>query len=470
MPKRRSVSRGPYRPRRRTSAPKRRRPYYSNRRLGAYRGRGAYAAPKSAAIGADLGGYLGSAVGLLPGGKAFSGLASMAGAKIGGFLGNKLGKYMGWGSYKVRSNSLMVPEGNSPAQMHTDGNYVRIAHREFIDDIYAPGDGSATARTFQLNPGNSTVFPWLYLQALSYQKYKVLGAIYEFKSTTGNFSTATTANPNVGEVVISTNYNAADPPFPTRIAMENTQYCSSAKPSTSFVHIVECDPALQAQENLYIVEGGVPRSQMSINEANWCQTTVATYATQSTAGNVQYQVGSLYITYDILLIQPVDRTASVTKTSAFNNANAVNEPYPLGDTRYAVANPNNSLPCVITGYPGWTGGFNGNLITLPESAQGAFLITWQCYGSPVGVPISLPTFGFLFNCATLYDYDSNNNNLSYGAPATGASSILATVVYGIRVTGPRPSLRFTGGTIPDGGNMRLIVTQIDADLEGLMPP
>lgn len=465
MPKRRSTSRT----RRRYSAPKRRvrASTYRSLRPRPYRGRGAYSAPKSAAIGADLGGYLGSAVGLLPGGKAFSGLASMAGSKIGGFLGNKLGKYMGWGAYSVRSNSLMVPEGQSPAQMHTSGNYVRISHREYVADVMAPGDGTSTFATYQVNPGNVSVFPWLWSQAMSYQKYKILGAIWEFKSTTGNFSTAVGANPNVGEVVISTNYNCADPPFSTRTSMENTQYCNSAKPSTSFVHIVECDPALQAQENLYITEGGIPRPQMSINEANWCQTTVATFSTQIVQPNpgvyTSYQLGSLYITYDILLIQPVDRSGSINPTSTFSNSVSVNEPFPLGDARSIIANPSNSLNCQITGYAGW-GGVNANVITLPQTSQGAFLITVFGSSAAVALPWAAPSFSNFVNCSMLSDYDAPTVGFNYAAPFNGVSTTSWQVTIGIRVNGSSPSLRFGGGTLPDGGIMRMTITQIDQDL------
>ncbi|QMW68835.1 capsid protein [Crucivirus-372] len=467
MPKRRTPSTGPYRPRRRTSAPKRRRPYYSNRRLGAYRGRGAYAAPKSAQIGADLGGYLGSAVGLIPGGKAFSGIASMAGSKIGGFLGNKVGKYMGWGAYKVRSNSLMVPEGNSPAQMHTSGNYVRVSHREYVGDVIAPGNGSSTFQTYQLNPGNSVVFPWLSSQALSYQKYKLLGAIWEFKSTTGNFSTATTANPNVGEVVMSTNYNCADPPFTNRNAMENTQYCSSAKPSTSFVHIIECDPSLQAQENLYIAEGAAPRPQMSINEANWCQTTVATLGTQITNGSAPFQLGSLYITYDVLLIQPIDRSASVAPTSTYSNLGLdVTEPFPLGNYLNIVANPANSINVVIRGKPGDATLYN--TISMPETGNGCYYFIYRCFLGTSGA-WAAPAFTNLTNCALLSDYDFNTLPLNWQAPINGAVTTSGAVAIGIRVTGPAPSMRFGGGDIPNGANMSLLVTQIDLDLNGQMP-
>lgn len=464
MPKRRSYSAGPRR--RRYSAPKRRVRASTYRRPAPYRGRGAYSAPKSAARGTEIGRGLGSLLSISPKTAAFAPAASAILGKIGGWAGDKIGKYMGWGSYAVRSNSLMVPEGQSPAQMHTSGNYVRVCHREFVSDVYAPGDGTTTFQTFQVNPGNAQVFPWLYQQAMAYQKYKILGAIWEFKSTTGNFSTAVGANPNVGEVIMSTNYNCADPPFNSRTAMENTQYCNSAKPSTSFVHIVECDPSLQAQENLYVAEGALPRVQMSINEANWCQTTLCTQATQIIAPVNKYQLGSLYITYDILLIQPIDRSAfSIPTACVWNNAGAgASSQYPFGDTRSLKKNPNNSLNVVFGGFPG--DGLNYNTVTLPDAQQGVFLITWNASTTGAAVAFTAPAFGTYTNCVLVNDYDLEAQAYNFACPENGVTCKSVAVTVAIRVTGAGiPSVRFGGaGAIPAGCTLRVTVTQLDQDL------
>ncbi|QMW68850.1 capsid protein [Crucivirus-387] len=462
MPKRRATSRT----RRRVSAPKRRVRASTFRRPAPYRGRGAYSAPKTAARGTEIGRGIGSLLSYSPKTAAFAPVASALLGKIGGWAGDKIGKYMGWGSYTVRQNSLMVPEGQSPAQMHTSGNYVRVSHREYIGDIYAPGDGSTTYQTFQVNPGNISVFPWLQMQAMSYQKYKILGAIWEFKSTTGNFSTAAGANPNVGEVIMSTNYNCADPPFTSRSAMENTQYCNSSKPSTSFVHIVECDPSLQAQENLYIAEGGVPRALMSINEANWCQTTISTQSTQTATG--KFQLGSLYLTYDILLIQPIDRSAFVTPTFAGNVGAGVVPGYPLGDTRVLLANPQNSVKVVLGGFNG--DGNNYNTITFPELTQGVYYINCVSSTASAAAAYTAPAYSTFTNCAVAVDVDANNLALNYAAPSNGALTQLWSCAVAIRITGTGiPSLRFGGGAFQSNGVTRIIITQIDQDLLGAMP-
>jgi len=280
--------------------------YYKAKAARQYAGRGAYKpAPKSRAVGQSMGEAVGSAFGFIPGvGKLAAPLASNLIGKLGGYLGNKLGSYMGWGAYNVKRNSLAVPEGNSPAAMHSQGMVTRICHREYFGDVISSSSaGAFKLDSYKLQPGAPDMFPWLSDIAPNFQKYRVLGAIVEFKSGSGDAITGT--NTALGEVLISSNYNCADPNFASRNQMENTQYCSSAKPSVSFVHVIECDPDLQAQENLYTSTSVTPITGLSQNDINWVNVQVATIGCQGTSVNL----GSLYITFDIELIQPIEMSA-----------------------------------------------------------------------------------------------------------------------------------------------------------------
>lgn len=460
--RRRSTSR-----RRTYTGPKRRRTLSSYRRT--YRGRGAYkgSAPKSAAVGRQIGSGLGSLVGYVPGyGKALAPLASMAGAKIGQFLGGKLGQYMGWGEYKVQSNSLMVPEGNSPASMHSDGTRVRISHREFIGQVVAPADGSDTFQEFLINPGNRSVFPWLNTIALAFQKYKLLGAILEFKSLTGEYQAGTGASSSLGDIVIASNYNSADPAFLNRQQMENTQFSCSVKPTKSLVHIYECDPKLQAQNQLYVTEGGEAQAGMSLNEVNWCKTTVATFGTQP--AGVEFPLGNLYITYDIELYYPVDRTASDTQTMSFSGGAPANPTpgAPLGEDPSQINfNSNASLEVIVSFSTSPT---PHNTLKFPELYQGTFLFDWQ-YTAPSATLWTAPVFGNFVNCELVTDYDINNQQFNYAAPENGISSFVYHCTMAFRVTGGAPSFWFSGGSFIPDGIFRCIVTEIDQDLEGNQP-
>lgn len=433
--------------------------YYKKKAARQYAGRGAYfkgpnprgaPAPKSKAYGQMIGSGLGSMVKYIPGGASLAAPAALLGEKLGGYLGQRLGSYMGWGSYAVKMNSLAVPEGNSPAQMHGDGRTTRICHREYICDIISSSTaGAFKLQSFQLQPGSNLVFPWLSSVALSYQKYKLHGAIVEFKSGSGDAITGT--NTALGEVIISTNYNCADSNFVNRMQMENTQYCSSSKPSVSHVHIIECDPALQAQENLYINPNVVPPAGLSINDINFANVQVATVGCQGVSVNL----GSLYITYDIELIQPLsDYIDRYPKSDwfALNNA-TLNGASPCGTSN--VPDKNNSIGGTLT----------GNTYTFPPTLQeGLFKFEWYVVGT--AAVLTGPTVT-LTNCA-LRAIMGGDVASAVGFPPNGVTSANICLLYCIEITGAGAQFTINaGGTLPGAPTQSaLMIDQIDRDLVG----
>lgn len=405
--------------------------YYKAKANRNYRGRGAYTAPKSAAVGRQMGEYAGKAFDLIPGvGGMISPLASKLAGKLGAFLGNKLGTLAGWGSYTVKNNSLIVDEGNSPAYMHSSGMTTRICHREYIGDVFSSNSpGAFELKSYMLQPGASEIFPWLSDVALNYQKYKLLGAIVEFKSGSGD--ALTTVNTALGEVIISTNYNCADPNFASRNQMENTQYCSSAKPSVSFVHVIECDPELQSQTSLYVSQSVVPEDGLTANEINWCNVQVATVGCQG--GNVN--LGSLYITYEIELIQPVEATWIRTPVGDWFDAGAPTNALPFGATR--VANPDNSLGGTMD---------TNNYYFQPNIDQGLYMVT--CYWIGAGAAaIVYPTITTT-NCTQPSIFGNYTVN-SFLSPGGGTSTLRGMMMFPILVTGRSASFNLSGGgTLP----------------------
>ncbi|QMW68684.1 capsid protein [Crucivirus-163] len=313
--------------------------YYKAKAARSYRGRGDYysdKAPKSYEVGGQVGESVGNAFNAIPGvGGAISKLASPLTKKLGQYLGSRLGSYFGWGSYKVNMNSLTVPEGNSPASMHSNGMITRICHREYFGDVISSSSaGAFKLDSYKMQPGAPDMFPWLSDIAPNFQKYRIRGAIVEFKSGSGDAITGT--NTALGEIICSTNYNTVDPNFTSRNQMENTQYCSSAKPSVSFVHVIECDPSLQAQENLYTSSSTTPITGLNGNDINWCNVQVASIGCQGTNVNL----GSLYITYDIELIQPIEFSAIRRPYTDIFSGTAYTDALPIAQL---TADPANSL-------------------------------------------------------------------------------------------------------------------------------
>lgn len=406
-----------------------------------YRGQGAYSAPKSAAWGERAGEALGGVLGFIPQTKAFAAPLGALASKLGGFLGNKLGTYMGWGDYAVSQNSLLVPEGNSPASMHSEGKSVRICHREYLGDVYSSNTiGAFALDNFQVNPANAKAFPWLWNIAVNFQKYKLHGAIVEFKSSSGD--ALTTDNTSLGTVLIASNYNCADPNFINRQQMENTQYTSSAKPSVSFVHIIECDPSLQTQTNLYTAPAGVPNTGVGINETNWVNVQVATLGCQGAGINL----GSIYLTYDVELIQPINQIDGSVFRGDWYYFDGTSAVYATNNICNVNGDPANSLGGSVT---------SGDTYRFPPYLQtGSFRVTYHVTaGAAATSPPVLPTFTPT-NCAI------------YGTTYTCISEDSMMVTWTVGLTEGIASFLLNDGQFvsPENISGYLAIDQIDADL------
>ena len=116
----------------------------------------------------------------------------------------------------------------------------RIVHKEYIGDLYCGPNGEFKLQSFKVNPGTSTIFPWLSGLAQNYQQYRINGMIFYYKSCSANALNST--NTNLGQVLISTNYNVLSRNFDEPSEMLNAEFSTSGKPSDDMVHMIECAP------------------------------------------------------------------------------------------------------------------------------------------------------------------------------------------------------------------------------------
>jgi hypothetical protein len=204
-----------------------------------------------------------------PLGKLVKWAGGVAGGVLGGSLGNEIGSRVGnfvsgisgMGDYNVHSNTLLglankgaVDGAMGPAKFLNSTNGVRIQHREYLRDVSS--SSSFTLTNFFINPGLSESFPWLSRIAANFEQYKFHGLIYEFRSTSADALNST--NTALGTVIMGTDYNPASPNFISKPQMEQSEWTTSAKPSCSFMHPIECAPG-QAQVKLwYCRSTGVP--------------------------------------------------------------------------------------------------------------------------------------------------------------------------------------------------------------------
>jgi len=229
---------------------------------------------------ASMGGALGSALG------------GPGGGMIGGAMGKGLSMLTGYGEYILND---IVHRSGAPAV--ADPNTARrIVHSEFITDLASPSVPAnfTVGQTFYVNPGDSTCFPWLAPIAQRFAKYKFQQLVFEFRSTTSEYST----NSAMGSVVVAPNYNPIAPAPLSKPQMEAMTGAVSSKPSNSLLAGVEC-----ASRN-----GGNPERWVrnpSVNTptqlTDLCDFYVASSGLAASAGTV---LGELWVHYTVDLFEP----------------------------------------------------------------------------------------------------------------------------------------------------------------------
>lgn len=192
------------------------------------------------------------------------------------------------------------PTNQAPSFASTNvGSDIVFAHREFVQDIKSSVE--FRRNSFILNPGNPVLCPWLSQIAKLYEEYEILGAVFEFKSTSA--TAVGTTSSAMGAVVMATDYDCEDVNFVNKRAMEAAEYATSGQPFQSFIHPIECDPKRNVISKMYVLPGvsdkldapGDPR--FSIHGV----TTIATVGQQLD----DTIIGELWISYHIRLSRPI---------------------------------------------------------------------------------------------------------------------------------------------------------------------
>lgn len=379
----------------------------------------------------------GTAAGLLTENPA----AIATGAKMGTLLGAKLSKLIGSGDYygnDTRSNSLFGSKGDAYASFKTDGNRsIRIKHREFLQDIISPGT-TFNLESYPINPGLPFSFPYLANIAQNFEEYRVRGLVFEYVATATPYSTTS----NMGSVVMSMEYNTANPDYTSKSQMENSEYAISAPPYKNMVYGVECDRNAQ---NMYYV-----RTNTSVLPGPLTDLGNFFIATNSVQAGT---IGELWVTYDIEFMRPRASTARFGFLSY------------LATGTGTTASLNSATILTSTGAFSSTASGTSALY-FPDAIIGdryMFTMSIQCaagtaptYPTLNAVGMALVTNGPLVNPA--------------GAPVgnVGANSSAAlTGVYFLDVTSQNPTLTITSATVPSGNwSFLLFCTDLGNSLSG----
>ncbi len=235
------------------------------------------------------------------GGTALGGYFGMP--ALGGAAGNQLAalasKWLGFGDYSVKQNSIIRNSASIPA-MHKLGQSVVVRHKEYV----GPVKGSinfTTQYTLPLNPALNGSFPWLSGVAQRYQEYAFKGVVFHYIPSSGVAVSGT--NPALGTVMMQTSYRASDSAPTNKTEMLNEYCASEAMPSDSFIHPIECDPK-ENPFNVHYCRAMAPPDGEPLMSYDLGKTFLATQG-QPADGNI---IGDLWVTYEVELKKPVVRT------------------------------------------------------------------------------------------------------------------------------------------------------------------
>lgn len=368
---------------------------------------------------------------------------------------NMFPKTKGNGAYDIPAQSNVLTNQNSPPSFGSNRTIVR--HREFIQNVQS--STSFNVVRFDLNPGLETTFPWLSGIAANYEKYRPLGMIFEFKSTSAN--ALNSANTALGTVMMATRYNAISQNVPqSKMEMLQIENCNSFCPAESAMCGVECARQYNPLDTLYVRLGTnfqIPNGAEQFYD--FADFYIATEGMQMSGVNI----GELWVTYEIELLTPVLNDGMVGNNINYcqlwsnTNIGTTSPNYILGLTPNTTLSSTMLLTTIST----------TNLTTVyfpPNISTGTYSIFYSCTGasttSVYGPVINNTGTGYT---NTVIKNVMENGNTGQVRTANVTAVFCCTQGY-IDITGPNAcfTLQLPGGQIlPTSAFIcQLIVQQI----------
>lgn len=408
------------RPARRRAAPRRQRIP-----LPVVVGQGTYskirAKPRSTTTSVPYGSMIGGGIGTALGGP----VGGMIGGGVGHLAQKLIKHFTGFGDYSIEVNSLLGERFSPPELINYSRRGFCVRHREYIGDISA--NSAFTLSAYDINPGLFTTFPWLAGVAKNFEQYMLTGMIFEYKTLSADYTTASSAA--LGYVAMATQYNSLQPVFQDKIHMENYEFANSAKPSESFIHPIECKRALTPTDPLYVRTGPVETSaDQRLYDLGKFQI--------ATGGNSGSGIlGELWCTYEICFLKPKMNDTDDNVLSAHWRLGTVTGPGPLGTSQ--TPDSDNSIDLT----------FSPTTITFPATlSHGKFLLIWNCVGTSTAALVA-PTITATSGCTLVQDWDNHVDDQYH--QQNGITSVVSFVAWIVTLTDVSAVCTVGGaGTIP----------------------
>lgn len=386
------------------------------------------------ALGGDLGGAIGS---------LFGQKGSQVGRNIGSLAGGIFKRITGVGDYEVKKNTVLTD--SSPPMFGPNGRGVVVRHREYLGDVSPTVN--FTVKTYPINAGLSTTFPWLAQTAAAFEQYRVLGMVFEYKSLSSDAVLSSSASSSLGAVIMSTQYNVYDPIPTSKVIMENYLYANSSKPSMNILHPIECDNTETPTKLLYVRQADIGGDYRLYDLGNF---SIATSGMQNTAG----VIGELWVTYEIEFYKPkqLGIPASVITPSDHYQF------YPVSVSGGIFGGPGNPSPTKTNGSSlgtSITASVPTYFDTINFPTAATYMVHWTTVGTSASIAAGalLPTPNL-----ALLQFWVNDTQSATGGPLSGSSNFLTSTAI-VRCSGAGPwRLRYQGWSADSGWTGDLFIT------------
>ena len=340
--------------------------------------------------------------------------------------------------------------------------------------------------SYNINPGNPLLFPWLSGVANNFEQWCPRGMIFEFKSMSSDtVVNVTTGSAGLGSVIMATDYNVYNPDFSTKQQMENYEFAVSCKPSQNMIHMVENKKADLPLKDYYITDTNAFPVQGDARMTFPAKIQIATVGnTASTTAGVQNNIGEIWCSYEVELKRPrilPGQPPVLNGQPGFDHfnfmaitgyANACSPATPFGDTSAGmfkptsastlkgacsggivpVANQSSSSPgfapfAVVDG-SGNQIPSTANTYYFPKGVStGRYMLVWVWVpGTTTPTPLSPPTVS-QFNCKHLV-LMQNNTGWQYSNAGSADNVAMITYMRFIEITDKNASISFHFETGP----------------------
>jgi len=309
-----------------------------------------------------------------------------------------------------------------------------ISYREYLGDVYGSSEFANTV--FNLNPGlgfpENTVeddagcFPWLTGIAGQYEKYELLGCMFEFISTSSDAVVADNSSPSLGQVVLATEYNTDREDFSSLTDALNSQFAVSNKPSINFCHVIECSPRDKSQKLHYVRTGPVPAGG-DILQYDYAKLNLITQGMPTSD-----IVGQLWVSYKVRLYSPIlqqeDRSQGLLSCHyQFNSTVAPSTPWGTnGDTLEPRDGSTFEMKLETA----------AQRATFPDNiASGYFMVTYCVKGAATELKNAMSVAGYT-NCEVWNILDGSTNSYNIQAVTTPGTATRNHIQFFIKITAP----------------------------------